>query len=224
MVRRTITYPETTPQTLPAPERQRSELAAKLQAAFVLAAILGSGAAVAVTLFCLLLLKFRPAHIVGALTLGTVVLGATFGWHAYKWTLQVATRDWGIEDKALARQYAREDEEHAAQLAALDAPREQDADENEILEELDRVVKAILIRHYDGRKITRDECTAAGTCSQQQWNLASNAFALLGWRHGRKLDPGPSFVEAWENWQQLTRADSGHIWAIRPGGQWRKVE
>jgi hypothetical protein len=231
MVRKIIysqapTQPATPIQPIAQP-RERSELGAKLAAALTLGTIAATIAAIVVTLIALVIPTAKTINAAITILAISILVGiGTFSAFAWSWTVKVAARDWHVDDTERTRQHAREDEEHEARIAALEATRETAiaGDADEILEDLDLIVKAILVRHFNDQKTTRDACIEAGICTASEWNTASNAFSIVGWRRGRKIDPGISFTEAWYHWQEHTKFDKGHIWGIKPGGQWKRIE
>jgi hypothetical protein len=228
MVRKVIytqPQPTTQPQTIIQPQ-PRSELRDKLLAALTLGAIAATIAAIVSILITLAAPTTNATNAaITILAISTLVGVTTFCAFAWSWTINVAARQWKVDDTERKRQYIKEDEEHNARIAALNATRDTATErEDEILEDLDLIVKAILVRHFNDQKTTRDACIEAGICTASEWNTASNAFSIVGWRRGRKIDPGISFTEAWYHWQEHTKFDKGHIWGIKPGGQWKRIE
>lgn len=205
--------------------RVRSELGDKLQAALTIGSIVG----VLILLIVGAVVLFaadplRLGHLLIPVCAGLVAGFGTFSWFAIEWTHSVAARDWGIDDEERRRRYDQEDEEHDARLAALQG---KPSAQTSRPVELDAVADVILRRYFRGLSVSRDECVDAGATSQGEWNAANAVFRALGWKQGKRFDPGDAFQDAWANWLDLTKFDEGHTWVIdrsrsRPG--WKAID
>jgi len=129
------------------------------------------------------------------------------------WSVTVAERDWRIDDQERKRRWAMEDEERRRQAALTEQLAQ--GHEEPVPADL-RVVPmtcfGILHRHFAGLPTTREECVAARICSQGDWNLANRVLVELGMKSGYTLDPGPSLMDAWNEWQRRVEVRERDVW------------
>jgi len=158
------------------------------------------------------------------LAIATTVGLGTAAWFTLRWAKRVAVRDWTIDDMERSRRHQAEDEDRARRQNLLDALQQGRVQADE--ERLDHVARAILARHYAGHTTTRTGCVDDGVCNQQEWNTINAAFKALGWRNGRRLDPGLDMETALALWQQDIEYVDGHIrvWTRSDTGKWRCSE
>jgi len=206
MTRIIYTTPPATQQIITSTPRPGSDLAAKTEAAGLIAAAV----AVLVLLLLLLLASLaNPSHpltwtqvrdcTVASLVTGTIT-GACL---LLRWVWETVTRPWRLEneDRRLSRAIAARVETGEA------PPRSPSAGRIEI------VVFQLLQRHAAGKATTREGCEKAAVCTQAEWNLASRALHVAGLKKGNTIVAPPDLNQAWPLWQARSYQDSkGTLW------------
>jgi hypothetical protein len=128
------------------------------------------------------------------------------------WSWQHVTRPLAIEDQERQRRYQREDLELALRrqqiLAAIGQPAEPEKNK------LDAVAEALIDRYYAREPITRDACTQASICTQQEWSQINKAFQIIGFKDGYTFTLPSSKRLAKLIWGQRTQVwENGSLWA-----------
>lgn len=210
-----IIYTQSGPQVVEPerPEKRRGELGEKVMAAAC------AGISLGLMVFVLGILLPQDWGIPpGQVALvSAVVFLLTAAYLSLKWSLNVAGREWKVDDWERDRRWAVEDREWNALSAAQQREylnQEGQAVQADRLtgERLGQVALAVFTEHFADRPTTREAMTARGLCTQVEWNAVNKLLKKADLKRGYRLNVPKDFNEAWWAWQDRVQFEHGKAW------------